>query len=255
MTTKIITLILCFCFACLMNGCAATKPPTTVLSSAGTIGPKLIKPLPQDQRILVISALRDIHVDIVSENIFIYNILGSTTLPAALINPIMNHSLINSLQENSYQNLQAAVINTPDPLNTTEIHMLTALPDDSLSAPAQQSLKQQINQQNVDIIVLLTQSGSEPLAFDVKCELSKNNLYYYASIEPHLYLYKIYVIDAHSLKILTWITGSANGELQDLHLCRPTSLYRPRDFNNLNSTVIHKLRAAVGKDLLRTLGS
>jgi hypothetical protein len=140
-------------------------------------------------------------------------------------------------------------------LNTTDIQWLHGQPESWLSREAQQFLSQVVNHRNVDTIILLTQSGSQPLAFDVKCELSKRDFYQHASIEPHLYLYKIYVIDAHTLKILTWITGSANGHLQDTSLCKPTSQYRAQDFNELRSILMRKLDRSVAKDLTRTLGT
>lgn len=171
-----------------------------VLSTAGTFGPKLTKPLSQDQHILILSVLRDIRIDIVGENIFIYHELGTTSLPAEEVNALLSKTMVVTLKGNGYSHLESTVISNSNVLNTTDIQSLHGQPENWLSREAQQFLSQVVNHRNVDTIILLTQSGSQPLAFDVKCELSKRDFYQHASIEPHLYLYKIYVIDAHTLK-------------------------------------------------------
>ncbi len=255
MFLRYLALLLAMLVVCLLSGCAAPKTTTTVLSTAGTFGPKLTKPLSQDQHILVLSVLRDIRIDIIGENIFIYNELGTTSLPAEAVNILLSRTMAATLRDNGYGHLESAVINNSNVLNTTDIQWSHDQFESRLSEEARQFLSQVVNHRNVNTIILLTQSGSQPLAFDVKCEISKRDLYRQASIEPHLYLYKIYVIDAHTLKILTWITGSAHGHLQDTSLCKPISQYQTQDFNELRSILAHKLESSVAKDLTRTLGT
>ena len=304
-----LALLLGVLVVCFLSGCASPKTTAMILSTAGTFGPKLTKPLPQDQHILVLSVLRDVRIDIIGENIFIYNELGTMSLPASAINTLLSKTMATTLKDNGYMYLDSMVINNSNVLNTTDIQWMHGQPESALSPEAQRFLSQVINHRtgvpaegnspyamgdrkgenrdsspsfraigsadaqdinrkpwtlysagmadhrNVDTIILLTQSGNQPLAFDVKCELSKQDFYQHASIEPHLYLYKIYVIDAHTLKILTWITGSANGHLQDTRLCKPTSQYRTQDFNELRSILMRKLESSVAKDLNRTLGT
>lgn len=233
-----------------LTGCESNKH---VLSSAGTIGPVINQTIPLDQHFLTLAVLRDTNVDIVSENIFIYRKLGSTQIPAALINGQLNKTMATTLHGIGYHHVRSNAINTPNVLNTTDIQLLTNHSVTEITPEARQFLAEQIKDRNIDIIILITQNGHDPLAFDLKCELSKNNFYYHASIQPHLDLYKIYVINAHTMRILTWITGSANGDLSDTSLCKPINKYSPQDFNTVNNIVISGLNKSVSTDLFNTL--
>ena len=102
------------------------KTTATVLSTAGTLGPKLTNPLSQDQHILVLSVLRDIRIDIIGENIFIYNELGKTSLPAEAVNILLSKTMAATLRDNGYGHLESAVINNSNVLNTTDITWSTA---------------------------------------------------------------------------------------------------------------------------------
>lgn len=250
MRIRITLWMLILLLSSLLNGCHSGAPP---LSSAGTIGPGLSQAIPQNQRILVLAALRDIKVDIVSENIFTYQILGTKTIAATAVNSQLLSTMNATLKNLDYYRLRSATLNDPNVLNTTDIQAITNHSYTALTPEAQQFLADFIKDRHVDTIVLLTQDGDRPLAFDLKCELSKNNFYYHASIQPHLYLYKIYVIDAHTLKIITWITGSATGNLPDVHLCKPVAQFTRRDLNDLNYTVMNRLNSAVADDLSKTL--
>jgi len=239
----VVSILLCGCLA----GCNSTKP---IISSAGTIGPGLSTAIPQNH-FLVISTLQDVKVDVISENIFIYHILGSATITAQNLNAQLVKTMRATLNRLNYLYVDYAALNNPNPLNTANIQPFTD--HSALTPEARQYLSDLIKNHPVDIIVLMTQNGPHSLVYDVKCELSKNNIYYQASIQPHLYLYKIYVINAHTLKIITWITGSANGDLPDTHLCKPMSQYSPQDLNDVNYFVIEQLNKAVADDLSKTL--
>lgn len=252
MQIRIILWVLVLLLSGLLNGCRSGMPP---LSSAGTIGPRLSQAIPKNQQILVLAVLRDIKVDVVSENIFSYQILGAQTIAAALVNSQLLKTMNSTLKSLDYYHLNSVTLNNPNVLNTGDIQALANPSYPALTSEAQQFLANFIKDCHIDTIVLLTQDGDRPLAFDLKCELSKNNFYYQASIQPHLYLYKIYVIDAHDFKIITWITGSANGDLPDVHLCKPLSQFTSRDLNDLNYNVINSLKTAVNNDLSNMLTS
>ena len=246
---KILGVFFIILACCPLSGCNPPPISSTAISSAGTIGAKLSKPLPKDQHILVLSVLRDIPVDIIRENIFLYQPLGAVTLPADVINPHLTKTMLSTLERHGYHHLNLLTINTSNVLNSSDIQQLTTRPYTNLTISAQQFLTQQIKGRHADILIILTQNSEQPLAFDIKCELSQNNIYHQASIEPHLNLYKILIIDTHSWQILTWITGSANRDLQNTNFCKPLTAYTPRELNDLKFTVTRILNKSVAKDL------
>jgi hypothetical protein len=204
---------------------------------------------------LVLSVLRDVKVNIIRENIFIYQELGTIITPAGLINGKLSQTLKVKLEKMNYSTVESAVINTNNVLNTTDIQALSNHAFIDLSPEAKQFLAQQIKDNSTDTIVLITQNGDQPLAFDLKCEVGKDNHYYQASIEPHLYLYKIYLINAHTLKILTWITGSPNGNLPDTHLCKPVAQLSEQDINEIKYRIINSLKTTMSADLSKLFNS
>jgi hypothetical protein len=239
---KLLNLLLGIMITGMISGCATD---TKVISSAGTIGPVLQHKLPQNQRILVLSALRDTQVNIISENIFLYQELGIITIPAPVMNLKLAQAMVSKLKRIGYTHVDAQVINDSNALNTADIN--------NISPEAAKALSEYLRNKNVDSIILLTQNSGQPLIYDLKCELAKNNAYRHASIQPHLYLYKIYVINAHDLKILTWITGSANGNVPNTGLCKPQTAYSAEDISELHSILLDQLRRTVSEDLSKTL--
>lgn len=227
---------------CGLSGCSTETP---AVYSAGTAGPKLEKPLSQNPHILALAVLSDIKIDVISENIFTYRKLGTTTVEGALVNAQLSKTMAATLKNMNYPRVDSASINSSNVLNTTDVQATAT----ELTPAAQQFLAQQLHGRGIDTVVLITQDGNQPLAFDLKCELSKNSTYNQASIEPHLYLYKIYIIDAHTLKILTWITSNASGNLHNTHLCKPPTYFSAENFNELNEIVTSGLNTAVTASL------
>ncbi|GEM_PF-5777831 len=242
--------ILLFFILIFIGGCAHHAQ---VISSAGTIGPGLKNPLPKNQAILVLAVLRDVKTDIVSENIFTYEKLGSVSIPAEQINHQLSQTVKTTLKKFAYYQVNTQMINTLNVLNSTDIQTLEYHSQFNLTSDAQAFLRKELINKNVDTLILITQSDDQALGLDLKCELSKNNIYYQASLQAHLDLYKIYFIDARTLKIITWLTGSANEYLQDTHLCKPLSQFSAQDTNELKYLVMNGLNKALAADLAKTL--
>lgn len=246
-----------------LTGCNGNSIAT---SSAGTIGSTLTNPLNKNQPIMVISDLNDAKVHIVSENIFGVKELNSVLAPNTFLNSILAKVMVSELKVMGYKNVQFRSFNNQNVLNTENIHSLSSqisgssrngvvhIPSKgSLSAEAQQFLSQELKDTPVDTIILLTQSGNQNLEFDIKCELAKDGRYSQSRLENHLYFYKIYVIDAHSMQILGWITGAPSQKLEDTRLCKSRQEFRPADLNYLNSILISSLQKSISGDLTQVL--
>lgn len=249
----------------LLSGCHDTKAPAPV-SSAGTLGPVLEQPLPKNARILVLSTLQPISIHIISENIFFYKTLGRLQIPASHLNPSLSQTMTHVLQNKGYRVTASAALNTDNPLNTANIQYTSSQlsgsvgraathipPPGALTPEAKPFLFAQIKQHPADFIVLLTQTGPQPLVFNLKCELSKMNTYSRASIEPDLYLYKIYFIDAHSMRPLAWITGGFSSDLRNTRWCAPPEQLKADQREDLNKMMIQGLNKVVREDLSQAL--
>jgi hypothetical protein len=220
-----------FLFLC---ACTPTLPP---VSSAGTLGPVLTAPLPPDARILVISNLTDAPITIIRENIFQYHLLGKTSVSGELMNSAINRAILQLFHKNGYREVQTLTIINPHYWNSRKQLI------DSINA-----------QRHADIIILITKNNEKHiLGFDIHCEVSRFNQYYQAIIEPHLDLYKITVIAAQNQQVLTWITGSINGNLRNTRFCKPLSSFSMRDYLALNSIVNTGLHVAITRDISKIL--
>ncbi len=215
------------------------------LSSAGTLGPILKKPIDKSQRILVISALQDIKVDVISENIFSYRKFGSKVIAKNFLNEELSRAMVSTLKEHNFKYIQIRNLTTANDINTGDIELSTT--------KAKEFLSSQLANTHSDFILLLTQSHKQSLVYDIKCELGKKNQYDQARFEQHLDLYKLYLIDAHTLQVLSWTTGSPNFDLPNVRLCKPLKSYGANDLKELNITVGELFRRAIKIDLIRTL--
>lgn len=249
----------------LLSGCSHTKAAVQV-SSAGTLGPPLEQPLPENARILVLSTLQPVSVNIISENIFSYKNLGGFEIPASHLNPSLSQTMTHVAQNGGYRVAASVPLNTRNPLNTANIQYASSQlsgsvdrtathipPRGSLTPEAKRFLFQQIKQHPADFIVLLTQTGPQPLALDLRCELSKMNTYSRASIGPDLYLYKIYLIDARRMQPLAWTTGAFNSDLPHTHWCKSPEQLKADQRKDLNNMIIKGLNKAVNEDLSQVL--
>ncbi len=241
---KVIKLLLSIIFlvaSIFLSGCGTEIN----VSSAGTLGPILKKPIDKSQRILVISALQDIKIDIISENIFSYRKLGSKVISKKFLNEELSMAMVSALKEHNFKYIQIKNLNSANDINTGDIELLTT--------KAKEFLSSQIANTHSDLILLLTQSNNQPLLYDIKCELGKKNQYEQARFEQHLDLYKLYLIDAHTLQILSWTTGSPNFDLPNERLCKPIKNYDANDLKELNVIVGELFHRAIDIDLIRTL--
>ena len=223
------------------SACTTNK---AIISSAGTVGPGLPAPLPKTQRILIISTLTATQINIISENIFQFQNLGSDTISAPTMNRELATTMQNTVKKLGYLNTTTMEMNQKNILNTEDVQS---------SAEAISFLKSITNPTKADTIILLTLNDGQPFDLDIKCELGKNNIYRHATIQSHLYLYKIYILDTHTWKIISWITGSPTANLYNLTLCMPPSSLSPEQRLDLENLTLQELKKAVHMDLYSTL--
>ncbi len=238
-------------FYIIVTCCCMTACSTDGVNNyaAGISGPRMKAPLNHQQTILVLSTLNNVDIQVISENIFNYHKLGDTQLLSSSINTELSNLIAEQLIKSDFESVRPAAINGSNALNKQDIQASAT----TLTPSAKRFLKWHMGGNRADILILITQNGGHTLNFDLKCELGQAGSYNQAIIEPHLYLYKIYVIDTHHFSILTWVTGSANSNLQNTFLCKSPKEYSKENFQELHEIVVNGLSQAVVSDILRVL--